>query len=142
MDKDDFSLPDHFYSQVSEVLGPQFWQDIGELIPVTGPRIDVYFNDSSVYVLAELPELQNPSQISMRLDGNTLILEGEIPCPYPVTENRIVRKERFFGRFTRSLAMPRPVKAQGIKTRYRQGLLTVELPIRPTSEQDHIPVEF
>lgn len=142
MDKDKIQLPDTFYSQANEVLGPQFWQDIGELIPVSGPRIDVYCTDTSVVVLAELPELQNPSQIAMRLEGRTLVLEGEMPCPYPVTANRIARRERFFGRFTRSLTMPKPVLGQGIKTRYRQGLLTVELPIQPTEDTANIPIEF
>lgn len=138
--KDDIS--DDFYKQASEVLGPDFWQDIGDMLPVTGPRIDVYYTSSAVIVLAELPDLQQADQITMRVDGQTLVIEGEIPCPYPVTDNRIIRKERFFGRFARSLPLPKPVEPKGINARYRQGLLTVELPVAPSTPVEHIPLKF
>lgn len=139
-EKDDLS--DDFYKQAAEVLGPDFWQEIGDMLPVTGPRIDVYYTSSAVYVLAELPALQRSDQISMRVDGQTFIIEGELPRPYPVTDNRIVRKERFFGRFARTLPLPRQVESKGINAHYRQGLLTVELPIKPNAPTEHIPLQF
>lgn len=135
-------IPDDFYKQATEVLGPEFWQEIGDMLPVTGPRIDVYYTSSTVYVLVELPALQKADQISMRVDGQTLVIEGELPRPYPVTDNRIIRKERFFGRFVRTLPLPQPVESKGIHAHYRQGLLTVELPIKPAAQAERIPLQF
>jgi HSP20 family protein len=134
--------PKHVFEQAGEVLGEQFWQDMSELIPVTGPRIDIYHDLTAVFVLAELPGLLSPGQIGIRLDGHMLVLEGEIPCPYPVTENRIVRRERFFGAFRRTLALPAPVKAEAVKARYANGLLVVELPVDETDSRTRIPVDF
>ncbi|MDB4868065.1 MAG: Hsp20/alpha crystallin family protein [Cohnella sp.] len=143
MDKKEKRIqPTDFLSQTIDVLGEDFWQEMGELIPNTGPRFDIYYTSTSVVVLAELPDLQTPDQIGIRLEGQTLVVEGEIPRLYPVTENRISRNERFFGPFRRSLLLPKPVSADGIKAKYRQGLLIIELRIEPLSEQKNIPVEF
>ena len=142
MSKEKIDIPDDFYHQASEVLGQDFWQEIGDLLPVTGPRIDVYHTAASVFVLAELPALREPEQIGVRLEGQALILEGEIPCPYPVTENRITCRERFFGRFSRTLTLPKPVTAEGIKANYRQGLLTIELPLAAAAPPANISIQY
>ncbi|WP_276354382.1 Hsp20/alpha crystallin family protein [Cohnella caldifontis] len=142
MEADRGKLPKHVFDQAGEVLGEEFWQEMSELIPVAGPRIDMYHEPAAVVVLAELPGLLSPDQIGIRLEGQTLELEGELPCPYPVTENRIVRRERFFGVFKRSLALPKPVVAEAVKARYAKGLLIIELPIAEAESLTRIPVEF
>ncbi|CAG7637466.1 Hsp20/alpha crystallin family protein [Paenibacillus allorhizosphaerae] len=131
-----------FHKQAGEVLGEQFWQDIAGLIPNTGPRIDIYYTAGSVVVLAEIPGLTSPNDIDIHLEGQTLVVEGDIPRLYPVTDNRITQQERFFGSFRRSLPMPKPVSANGIYARYSQGLLIVELQIEEDSRQPPIPIDF
>ncbi|WP_355327010.1 Hsp20/alpha crystallin family protein [Paenibacillus jiagnxiensis] len=131
-----------FHNQASEVLGEEFWQDMAGLIPNTGPRIDIYYTSTEVVVLAEIPDLHSQDQIGILLEGQTLVLEGEIPRLYPVTDNRITQEERFFGRFRRSLTMPKPVSMKGIQAKYHRGLLTVELPIDLSLQQASIPIDF
>jgi HSP20 family protein len=142
VDKEKWKQPADFLSQTIDVLGEEFWEEMGELIPNTGPRFDIYYTPTTVMVLAELADLQTPDQIGITLEGQSLVVEGEIPCLYPVTENRISRNERFFGHFRRSLPLPQPVSTDGIKAKYRQGLLIIELRIEPLTEQKNIPVEF
>ncbi|WP_123041070.1 Hsp20/alpha crystallin family protein [Cohnella candidum] len=142
MDQERTRLPKEFYSQASQVLGEDFWQEISGLIPVPGPRVDVYHDTTAVFVLAELPGLLSADQIGIRLEGQTLELEGELPCPYPVTENRILQRERFFGPFRRALALPKPVSPDAIRAKYSRGLLVIELPLREPAEQTKINVEF
>jgi HSP20 family protein len=142
VNKDKQNLPNDFYKQASEVLGEEFWQEIGELIPNTGPRIDIYYTSNNIMVLAEVPGLQSPEQIGIFLEGQTLILEGEIPCVYPVTDNRIIQKERFFGKFRRTLPLPKPVSLSQFKAKYARGLLIIEMQIEPTVQQTNIPIEF
>lgn len=131
-----------FHHQASEVLGEEFWQDMAGLIPNTGPRIDIYHTSTAVVVLAEIPDLHSQDQIGILLEGQTLVLEGEIPRLYPVTDNRITQGERFFGRFRRSLTMPKPVSTKGIQAKYHRGLLIVELPIDQSLQQAPIPIDF
>lgn len=141
VDNDKTNLPNDYFREASEVLGEDFWQEIGQLIPVTGPRIDMYQDAAAIVVLAELPGLESRDRIQIRLEGQTLRIEGEIPCLYPVTENRILAKERFFGRFERNLALPKPVSETGVVAKYSRGLLVVELPIEESVKQTNIPIQ-
>lgn len=141
MAKERPNLPKDYYNEASEVLGEDFWQEIGQLIPVTGPRIDMYHTPTSIVVLAELPAIRSQEQIEIRLEGQTLLLEGEIPFPYPVTENRMLLKERYFGPFKRALTLPKPVAAAGISAKYAKGLLIVELPIEASETPTSIPIQ-
>lgn len=131
-----------FHQQATEVLGEEFWQDLSEMMPNMGPRVDIYHTPTTVAVLAELPGLSSPDQIGVYLEGQTLVLEGEIPCLYPVTENRITRKERFFGTFRRALPMPKPVSADQISAKYSRGLLIIELKIEEAPPRAPIPIAF
>jgi HSP20 family protein len=131
-----------FYSQAAEVLGDEFWHDISGLIPTTGPRIDIYHTPTAVFTIAEVPGLRSANQINVFLEGQTLVLEGGIPLLYPVTDNRITQRERFFGSFRRNLPMPKPVSMNGLKAIYSQGLLIVELQIESSMQQTNIPIEF
>jgi HSP20 family protein len=131
-----------FYNESLEVLGEQFWQDIAELIPNTGPRIDIYYTPTKVFVLAELPGLDSQNQIGIVLSGQTLIIEGEIPRLYPVTENRITQNERFFGKFRRSLQMPKPVTIDGNQAKYSKGLLIIELQVDEKLQQTTVPINY
>ncbi|WP_186438253.1 Hsp20/alpha crystallin family protein [Cohnella terricola] len=131
-----------FHKQAGEVLGEEFWQDIGALIPSLGPRVDIYYTQTTVVVMAEIPELKSKGQIGISLEGQTLILEGDIPCMYPVTENRITQAERFFGSFRRALLMPKPVSKDHIRANYSQGLLMIELQIETYEQPKNIPIEF
>ncbi|MBE1445623.1 Hsp20/alpha crystallin family protein [Paenibacillus sp. OAS669] len=131
-----------FHKQASEVLGEEFWQDIAEMIPKTGPRVDIYHTHTAVVVLAEIPGLSSPDQLGIFLQGQNLVLEGEIPCTYPVTENRITLNERFFGPFRRVLPMPKPVCADRITAKYSRGLLLIELQIEASVQQTQIPIDF
>ncbi|CAM3823894.1 Hsp20/alpha crystallin family protein [Cohnella lubricantis] len=142
MEQDRTNLPKDFYTQASEVLGEDFWQEIGELLPNSGPRIDIYYTQQSVVVLAELPGLQRTDQVKIQLRGQTIELEGEIPCLYPVTRNRISLSERFFGPFRRTLQLPKPVRTEPIKAKYAEGLLIVTFPIDEADRQTEIPIEF
>ncbi|MCZ8511003.1 Hsp20/alpha crystallin family protein [Paenibacillus filicis] len=131
-----------FHKQASEILGEEFWQEIAGLIPNTGPRIDMYHTGSAVIVLAELPGLESLDEIRISIEGHTLVLEGEIPCLYPVSDSRISLNERFFGGFRRALSMPGPVSTDGIHAKYSRGLLIIELPIKQDAQQQSIPVDI
>ena len=131
-----------FRNEAVEVLGEQFWEDIAELIPQQGPRIDVYYTAASVYVVAEIPGLDSPDQIEISLQGQTLVIEGELPRLYPVTDLRITKNERFFGHFRRSLLLPKPVSGHGVSAAYSKGLLTVQLPIDEMPKQTNVVVDF
>ena len=129
-------------SKANRTLGDQFWQDMTELLPTQQPRIDVYRTPDRFYVHVELPGWKDTESLKVYVQRNTLHLRGDLPCSYPVAEDDLIRSERFFGPFHRKIELPPDILPEGIRARYENGLLTVELGIRTEADLPiEIPVE-
>ena len=50
------------------------------------------------------------------------------------------RVERAYGKFTRRFALPRAVDASKVAAEYKDGVLTVRLPMREESKPRTVPV--
>ncbi|MDF2719495.1 MAG: hypothetical protein K0R28_6420 [Paenibacillus sp.] len=113
-------------SQSDRTLGDQFWNDISGLIPNSQPRTDVYLTDDRLIVVIELPGCKVEETVKLSVHKNTLHVKGDIPYRYPVEEDQLLVSERFFGQFHRKIDLPRGISGEGMKARFRDGLLTVE----------------
>ena len=91
------------------------------------PAVDVYENDEAIVVKAELPGVDK-DQIAVDLDGRTLTLKGERDGENEVTEDNYYRRERVYGRFERSFALPAEVDPDAIKAEFKDGVLKIEIP--------------
>lgn len=135
----------HFWkklrSQAGRALGDQFWHDIAGLLPLEGPRTDVYQKDDRVFVVIELPGCKANRSLKLSVHDRVLHVRGDIVCPYPIEEEDRFVAERFFGPFHRKIELPAGVSAEGMKARYNDGLLTVEFVRRPVAEAIDIVVE-
>lgn len=94
---------------------------------VWAPALDVYEDKDNLVVHAELPGLKR-EEIDLSLHENTLTLSGERRNEKKYEGSQTSRSERFFGKFTRSLTLPKPVNPAGVKAEYADGILTVTLP--------------
>ena len=54
---------------------------------------------------------------------------------------RTSREERFFGRFTRSITLPKQVDSARVKAVYKDGLLTVTLPKADEAKPRQIEIQ-
>src|SRR5579859_2819169 len=77
-----------------------------QLLPV-----DVYETDTSVVIKAGPLLGVQPESIDVSLVGETLTIKGETRPENDEQQIAYLRRERRFGTFTRSVAIPRPVKA-------------------------------
>lgn len=127
-------------SKVDQVLGEDFWQEISEMIPILGPRVDVFETKGEVYVIVELPGIESPEQISIKLQGTVLTLQGTIPSDYPPLENGFLQAERFLGNFSRKINLPNYTYIHS-KAKLRNGLLTIQLSKSAMNNDQDIPVE-
>lgn len=91
------------------------------------PAVDMYETANEVVVSAELPGL-NEKAIHLSITGDLLTIQGERQGNEAVKEGSHYRRERWFGKFERTLALPVPVEASKVKATYRDGVLTVKLP--------------
>ncbi len=92
------------------------------------PAVDVLEEKNNIIVRAELPGMKK-EDIEISLHEGVLSLTGERKEQAEDTDqNQVYRSERFYGRFHRTITLPKPVAADKVKANYKDGLLTITLP--------------
>jgi HSP20 family protein len=104
------------------------------------PPVDIYETDNKAVVLkAEIPDL-NREDISLKVENSTLTLSGRKQADKDVKEQQYHRVERTFGSFTRTFTLPASVDTGRISAEYKNGVLTVTLPLREDAKPKQIDV--
>ena len=96
------------------------------------PVVDVYEDKDRLVVKAELPGLKK-EDIEISLHQGNLESTTE--------EGEVSRSERLFGRFQRSIELPKPVDADKVAANYKDGILTVTLGKTEESKPRQISVK-
>jgi len=91
------------------------------------PAVDMYETRNEVVISAELPGI-NEKDIHLSITGDLLTIQGVRHGSDEVKDGSHYRRERWFGKFERTLALPMPVETGQVKATYRDGVLTVKLP--------------
>ena len=105
------------------------------------PPVDIYETDAKEIVLkAELPVLRR-EDIDLTVENNTLTVRGERRDDDGVRDGQYHRRERVTGMFSRSFTLPNTVDGARVKAEYRDGVLTVKLPLREEARPRQIPVD-
>ena len=105
------------------------------------PPVDIYQNgDHEMVLKAELPDMTR-EDIDITLDKGTLAIKGEKKLTSDVKEDRFHRIERSYGAFSRSFSLSPSVDASRISAEYRNGVLTVRLPLREDAKPRQIKVD-
>ena len=96
-------------------------------------RLDVRESDSSFVVIAELPGIST-GDIDVSYDNGVLTIRGEKKPASSEAKDTWHIRERFHGSFTRQLALPTTIDANGVDARFEQGLLQIVLPKRSDAQ--------
>jgi len=100
------------------------------------PAVDLYAKDGDLILKAELPGV-TATDVNVSVRDNTLTIKGERKTEKEMTEENTYRMETSYGKFKRSIALPKAVKAEDIKASYSNGVLTVEVPqAAPKKEEE------
>jgi HSP20 family protein len=103
--------------------------------------LDVQENDGEYTVTTELPGVK-AENIDVRLQNDMLTIEGEIPERTIEKEGtRWLMKERYYGRFSRTIRLPQPVKREKVDAHFENGVLTLTLPKAEEAQPKLIPVK-
>ena len=104
------------------------------------PVLDVHEDKDHLTVRIELPGMKK-EDIDLSLHENTLTVSGDRKDERNETDGAVTRAERYFGRFQRTLTLPKPVDADKVKAQYKDGILTVRLPKTEESKPKQIVVK-
>jgi len=97
------------------------------------PVVDIYETDEGIVIHADLPGV-NKEDVSVEVKNNVLTLKGERHMDEKVGEERYFRRERCFGTFERSFTLKSTVSPDKIKAKFKDGVLTIQVP-RPEEEK-------
>jgi HSP20 family protein len=105
------------------------------------PPVDIHQNgDHELVLKAELPDMTR-EDIEITVDNGTLTIKGEKRMSSDVKEEQFHRIERRYGTFARSFSLPQTVDATKVAADYRNGVLTVRLPLRDEAKPRQIKVD-
>jgi HSP20 family protein len=105
------------------------------------PPVDIYENGAHELVLkAELPAMTR-DEIEVTVENGTLRLHGEKKLDHEVKEDQYHRVERTYGAFSRSFSLPPTVDVTKVTADYKEGVLTVKLPLRDEARPKQIKVD-
>jgi HSP20 family protein len=102
------------------------------------PPADLIVGDDGVAVYMDVPGL-NADSLEIELENDTLTVRGERPYPYQRSDGdgQVVRHvERRFGRFERSLRVPRGMNPDAVEAQVANGVLTLHIP-KPEELKPH-----
>jgi HSP20 family protein len=91
------------------------------------PALDVHEDKDKFTVTLELPGLKR-EDINVQIEEDSLVITGERKEETVGEGTEVHRRERFYGKFSRTLTLPVAVAADQVKANYKDGVLSVTLP--------------
>jgi HSP20 family protein len=105
------------------------------------PPADILVDDDGVTVVMDVPGLR-PENLEIELENDVLTVRGERPFPYPREDGQgpVRRIERGFGRFERSLRVPRGLDPDAVQATLSDGVLNLRVPKPETLRPKRIEI--
>jgi HSP20 family protein len=91
------------------------------------PAVDVMETEDGFLFRVDLPGLTQ-KDVKVNLLGDTITIRGERKREEETTKGTQYRSERAFGVFERSFTLGAPVKPEGVKATFRDGVLEIRVP--------------
>ncbi len=91
------------------------------------PSLDISEDKENFYMIAELSGLAE-KDVKVTVNDNVLTISGQKERKDEKKDRNYHRIERSFGEFTRSMSLPKNVKANMIIGTFKDGLLEITLP--------------
>lgn len=102
--------------------------------------VDMYQQDGNLVVKAPIPGVK-PEDIDITIVGDTLTIKGETKQEQEYKEENVIRRERRFGSFSRTVSLPSPVDTSKANATFENGILTLTLPVAEEAKPKTIQVK-
>ena len=116
--------------------GDARWTDRAPFAPV----VDIAETPEEFVIHADLPGVAQ-KDVKVGLLGDVLTLRGERQEENQENTGTVLRVERATGAFERSFRLGAPVRSDGVKATYRDGVLEVRVPKAEEARQREIPIQ-
>ncbi len=139
--RDLMNIQDEFNRMIDRFFGRDFFGDLESIsTDVFYPAMDVKETKDKFIVTAELPGMKK-EDIHIKFQDGALILEAERKEEKEEKDQNYHRRERHYGKFYRSFLLPTKIQADKINAKYKDGVLTIELPKAEEAKPKEIEVK-
>ena len=107
--------------------------------PGWSPALDVAETDEAYLARFDLPGIA-PDDVEVHFEDGVLTVRGERSHRESEASEGLLRSERSFGSFYRSIRLPRDTNAGGVEATFEEGVLTVHVPKAEASRPRRIEV--
>ncbi|MEW8971534.1 MAG: Hsp20/alpha crystallin family protein [Mesobacillus sp.] len=114
--------------EARRILGEDFFEAVSDILPLVGPRIDMFQGENELVIVAELPGLVSQDDVQLSLEGYHLSIKGELKRPYVTDDDKLLMNERVEGPFERRLKIPHHCDLELIQADFFNGLLFIRIP--------------
>jgi len=104
------------------------------------PAMNIWTNNEAAVITAELPGV-DPESIDISVVGETLTLSGERKPEALQEGDKYHRRERRYGKFSRTIQLPFLVEANGVEALFNNGMLQISLPRAEADKPKKISVK-
>jgi HSP20 family protein len=132
------TLQDRMNRLFRESFGPEGRE---EALTTTGfaPAVDVYEDEHKVTLKIEVPGIDE-KDIDVRIENNTLTVQGERKFEKEEKEENFRRVERQYGSFTRTFTLPNTLDHDSVSADYDKGVLKISLAKKAEAKPKQIKV--
>ena len=103
---------------------------LGETGGMWAPDVDVVQKHDQFTVRVDLPGLKK-DEISVEIADGALTLQGERKRDHEEEREGVYRRERSYGAFYRTIALPPGTTTDQVKATFKNGVLEIRLPAAP-----------
>ena len=104
------------------------------------PSVDVSETKNDVVVKVELPGM-NSKDLDISLSDGTIVIKGEKKQEKEEKEENYHFVERSYGKFIRTVPLPKEVKHDKVSASYKDGILKVVLPKSEEAKTKEIKIK-
>lgn len=108
-------------------FGPATWPERSGLQALWAPHIEVCEREGKLLIQADLPGVRK-EDVNVQIEHDAIILQGERRQEETRDERGFYHTERSYGSFQRVIPLPEGVDSDQAKAKFRDGVLTIELP--------------
>ena len=104
------------------------------------PAIDVVRENDHLVLRADLPGIK-PEEVKIEVEDDILTVSGEHQESKEEKDKDYVRRERRYGSFSRSMALPAGVDAEKIKAETHDGVVEVTIPLPKEAKKETVAIK-
>ena len=136
---DPFADLSRLQEQLAGLLGASPDRFLGGWSTGVYPPLNVFRTADGAVIRAELPGVR-PEDISVTVEGRQLTIAGE-RRPAEPDKRGYHRRERAWGKFSRSVRLPEDLDLGRVEAQCRHGVLTLRVPIAEAAKARQVTIQ-